>query len=146
VFRAEAIKKVKMFNGMHRFLPTLLRLEGYAVRQVPVSHHPRQAGVSKYGTFDRAFRGLRDAFAVRWMQDRRLAWRVRQEKPGTAIGEPGFEPSSHADGAGDERGRKDADQEGARLRGDGGGRESDTGARAPRAGHRRSHRHEGPGP
>ncbi len=77
VFRAEAIHAVCMFDGMHRFLPTLVKMHGYSVRQVPVRHAPRQAGRSKYGTWDRAFRALKDAFAVRWMQDRVLRWRLR---------------------------------------------------------------------
>jgi dolichol-phosphate mannosyltransferase len=77
VFRAEAIRSVKMFTGMHRFLPTLLRLEGFTVKQVPVRHTARTAGKSKYGTWDRAFTGLRDALAVRWMQDRHMKWRLR---------------------------------------------------------------------
>jgi len=77
VFRAEAIRSVRPFDGMHRFLPTLLRMEGYTVRQVPVRHTARAAGQSKYGTLDRAFRGLRDALGVRWLQDRRLQGRVR---------------------------------------------------------------------
>jgi glycosyltransferase involved in cell wall biosynthesis len=77
VFRAEAIGSVKMFTGMHRFLPTLLRMEGYTVKQVPVRHTDRTEGQSKYGTWDRAFSGLRDALAVRWMQDRHMRWRLR---------------------------------------------------------------------
>jgi glycosyltransferase involved in cell wall biosynthesis len=77
VFRAEAIRRVKMFKGMHRFLPTLLRMEGCTVVQVPVRHAERTAGRSKYGTWDRAFSGLRDALAVRWMQDRRMRWKLR---------------------------------------------------------------------
>jgi len=77
VFRAEAIRSVKMFTGMHRFLPTLLRMEGYTVRQVPVRHAERVTGKSKYGTWDRACSGLRDALAVRWMQDRHMKWKLR---------------------------------------------------------------------
>jgi len=77
VFRGEAIRSIKMFDGMHRFLPTLLKMEGCAVLQVPVRHTARTAGRSKYGTWDRAFRGLRDALAVRWMQDRHLRWKLR---------------------------------------------------------------------
>jgi glycosyltransferase involved in cell wall biosynthesis len=77
VFRAEAIRKVKMLTGMHRFLPTLLRMEGFTVLQVPVRHAERVAGKSKYGTWDRAFSGLRDALGVRWMQDRRMKWKLR---------------------------------------------------------------------
>ncbi len=77
VIRADAIRSIPVFNGMHRFLPTLLRMEGATVRQVPVRHTARMAGRSKYGTLDRAFRGLRDALAVRWMQDRRFRWKLK---------------------------------------------------------------------
>jgi dolichol-phosphate mannosyltransferase len=77
VFRAGAIRSVPMFNGAHRFLPTLLMMTGHTVEQVPVRHAPRVAGVSKYGTLDRAFRGLRDALGVRWLQDRHLDWRLK---------------------------------------------------------------------
>jgi len=77
VFRAEAIRSVKLFTGMHRFLPTLLRMEGFSVQQMPVRHASRLTGSSKYGTLDRAFSGLRDALAVRWMQDRSMRWKLR---------------------------------------------------------------------
>ncbi|HHQ49152.1 MAG TPA: glycosyltransferase [Acidobacteria bacterium] len=77
VFRGEAIRSLCAFNGYHRFLPTLLKMEGYSVVQVPVRHTARTAGTSKYGTWDRAFRGLRDALGVRWLQDRHLDWRLR---------------------------------------------------------------------
>jgi glycosyltransferase involved in cell wall biosynthesis len=77
VFRAEAIASVPRFDGMHRFLPTLLRMEGFQVRQVEVRHTARTAGRSKYGTWNRAVRGLRDALGVRWMQDRHLRWKLR---------------------------------------------------------------------
>jgi glycosyltransferase involved in cell wall biosynthesis len=70
VFRAEAIRAVPFFDGMHRFMPTLLRYHGYEVREHPVSHHPRVAGVSKYGIRNRALRALLDLLAVRWMRSR----------------------------------------------------------------------------
>jgi glycosyltransferase involved in cell wall biosynthesis len=77
VFRAEAIRSVELFTGMHRFLPTLLRMEGFSVKQMPVRHAERLSGSSKYGTLDRAFSGLRDALAVRWMQDRSMRWKLK---------------------------------------------------------------------
>jgi glycosyltransferase involved in cell wall biosynthesis len=76
-FRAEAIRSVHNWRGSHRFYPTLLRMQGYKVLQVPVGHRARQAGTSKYGTWDRALSGLRDALGVRWLQDRHLDWRLR---------------------------------------------------------------------
>jgi glycosyltransferase involved in cell wall biosynthesis len=76
VFRRDLLRGVKMFRGMHRFLPTLLRLEGARIQQIPVRHHPRTRGRTKYGISNRLFRGLRDIFAVRWMQSRHLDYRI----------------------------------------------------------------------
>lgn len=72
LFRAEAIRAIPLFEGMHRFLPTLLRFHGFSVIEHPVSHHPRQAGVSKYGVRNRAWRAFKDLLAVRWMRGRIL--------------------------------------------------------------------------
>jgi len=77
VFRAEAIQAIPLFEGMHRFLPTLLRYHGFTVLEHPVGHRPRTAGKSKYGIGNRAWRGLKDLFAVRWMRDRRLVLPIR---------------------------------------------------------------------
>ena len=78
VFRAEALRSIPWFDGMHRFLPTLLRYRGYKVLEVPVSHHPRLTGKSKYGVRNRALRALYDLFAVRWMRSRLLHTEVRE--------------------------------------------------------------------
>ncbi|HVP31325.1 MAG TPA: glycosyltransferase family 2 protein [Myxococcota bacterium] len=75
--RSVYLRRVKLFRGMHRFLPTLLRLEGARVVEVPVAHRPRHAGRSKYGIGNRLFVGLLDVLAVRWMQSRALRYRVR---------------------------------------------------------------------
>lgn len=77
--KREAIDRVRLFTGMHRFLPTLIRYAGYRVVEIPVNHRPRQFGQSKYGAMNRAFRGLADCFAVRWMGARMLKYRVREE-------------------------------------------------------------------
>ncbi len=70
LFRRDAIRVIPLFEGMHRFLPTLLRWHGFSVVEHPVSHHPRVHGQSKYGVWNRAFRALRDLLAVRWMRSR----------------------------------------------------------------------------
>jgi dolichol-phosphate mannosyltransferase len=72
VMRASVLRRVKLYRGMHRFLPTLLRLEGARLVEIPVSHRPRRAGHSKYGVGNRLFVGLADLLAVRWMIARRL--------------------------------------------------------------------------
>lgn len=72
VFRREAILAAPRFDGMHRFLPTLLRVAGGRVAEMPVRHRPRRSGRTKYGMWNRATRGLRDALGVRWLARRRL--------------------------------------------------------------------------
>ena len=77
--RREAIDRVKLYTGMHRFLPTLVRMAGYKVIEMPVNHRPRKFGVSKYGAMNRAVRGLVDCMAVRWMSKRMLRYSVVEE-------------------------------------------------------------------
>jgi dolichol-phosphate mannosyltransferase len=77
--KRETIDRVRLFTGMHRFLPTLIRYAGYKVVEMPVNHRARQFGVSKYGAMNRAFRGLADCFAVRWMGTRMLKYDVHEE-------------------------------------------------------------------
>jgi glycosyltransferase involved in cell wall biosynthesis len=73
-YRREAVANLELFNGMHRFLPTLLRMRGRRVTQVPVSHLPRVAGKTKYGTWGRLTKGLGDVRAVRWMKKNWIAY------------------------------------------------------------------------
>src|SRR5437763_1025109 len=80
-FCADALRTLPLFNGMHRFLPTLIRMQGGRVTEVPVHHRPRRFGKTKYGMWNRVFRALVDALAVRWMQRRALRYRVREELP-----------------------------------------------------------------
>jgi glycosyltransferase involved in cell wall biosynthesis len=80
IMNAKHLQNIKMFNGMHRFLPTLMKMEGAQVVEVPVTHRPRFKGTSKYGTLDRAFSGLQDLMAVRWMQDRCIKYNVIEDE------------------------------------------------------------------
>ncbi|MCD6288818.1 MAG: glycosyltransferase family 2 protein [Candidatus Hydrogenedentes bacterium] len=77
--RAECVKGLKLYTGMHRFLPTLIKMDGYTITELPVNHYPRERGVSKYGIRNRLFCGLRDTFAVRWMQDRWLHYKIEEK-------------------------------------------------------------------
>lgn len=78
-YRRECLNKIKLYNGMHRFLPTLFKLEGFSVTEVIVNHYPRKFGKSKYGVFNRAFRAFLDLLVVRWMKKRKLNYEVRNE-------------------------------------------------------------------
>lgn len=78
-YRRDALVRIKLFTGMHRFLPTLLRMEGYRVCQVRVGHRPRLHGESKYGVRNRLIRTFTDLLAVRWMKRRTLRYQVTEE-------------------------------------------------------------------
>ena len=80
-FRRECLGGVRLYTGLHRFLPTLLRMEGYRVVQLPVEHRPRARGASKYGVWNRAFRSFADLLAVRWMRKRRLDYEIVRQDP-----------------------------------------------------------------
>jgi dolichol-phosphate mannosyltransferase len=78
-FRREAVQRLHLYRGMHRFLPALLQMEGMRVTELPVSHRPRRTGVSKYGNWHRLWTGLADLWAVRWMARRRLDYQIEDE-------------------------------------------------------------------
>ena len=72
LYRAHAIKGLKLFNGAHRFFPTLVKMRGYTVREEPVKHSHRFAGTAKYGFWNRGPRAFIDLLAVRWMKERAI--------------------------------------------------------------------------
>ncbi|MDP6977561.1 MAG: glycosyltransferase family 2 protein [Myxococcota bacterium] len=74
VMRAHHVRRIKLYNGLHRFLPTLLAMEGARLREVEVSHRPRRYGTSKYGIGNRLFVSIADLLAVCWMQRRALRY------------------------------------------------------------------------
>lgn len=78
-YKKECLDKIKLYNGMHRFLPTLFKMEGFTVTEVKVSHFPRKYGVSKYSIRNRMFRAFYDLLAVRWMKKRRLNYEIVNE-------------------------------------------------------------------
>lgn len=78
-FRAEAIQPIELFEGMHRFLPTLVKMNGGRVTEVEVSHHPRAKGVSKYNVWNRIFRSFLDLLAIRWMKWRKLRYQINEQ-------------------------------------------------------------------
>jgi glycosyltransferase involved in cell wall biosynthesis len=78
-FKRECVDKLKLYRGLHRFIPTLLKMEGYVVTEVPVTNNPRLHGESKYGVWNRLFKSFRDLLAIRWMKSRLLAYKVAAE-------------------------------------------------------------------
>jgi glycosyltransferase involved in cell wall biosynthesis len=72
-FRREVFLMMPYFDGLHRFLPALMRREGFEIAYVDVIDRPRHAGVSNYGFFDRLWIGILDLFGVWWL--------IRRKKP-----------------------------------------------------------------
>jgi len=78
VFKRECIANVKFFKGAHRFLPTLIKMEGFNVAELPVSTHPRFSGASHYGVWNRLFKSFRDLMGVRWMKSRKIRYELAE--------------------------------------------------------------------
>src|SRR3954453_17052959 len=65
-FRRDVFLSLPYFDGLHRFLPALVRREGFEVAYVDVIDRPRRSGVSNYGFFDRLWIGIMDLAGVWW--------------------------------------------------------------------------------
>jgi dolichol-phosphate mannosyltransferase len=78
VYRAHAVKGMKLFRGAHRYFPTLVKMRGYKVFETPVKHSARYAGTAKYGFGNRAFVGIYDLIGVRWMKKRYLRYQATE--------------------------------------------------------------------
>ena len=77
VLHTDVARKLPLFNGMHRFLPALVLLQkGARYMEVPVHHHPRTAGRSKFGLGNRFWGPLADCFAYRWMRRRYIEYSI----------------------------------------------------------------------
>ena len=77
-FKKKCIQDIPVFNGMHRFLSTLVKMEGNRVIEVPVPHYPRRFGKSKYNIRNRVVRSFIDLLAVRWMKRRTIRYDIEE--------------------------------------------------------------------
>jgi dolichol-phosphate mannosyltransferase len=78
-FRRDVFLMMPYFDGLHRFLPALMRREGYDIAYVDVIDRPRRSGISNYGFFDRLWIGIMDLAGVWWL--------VRRKKPTPVVTE-----------------------------------------------------------
>lgn len=78
-FRREVFLSLPYFDGLHRFLPALVRREGYDIAYVDVTDRPRRSGVSNYGFFDRLWIGIIDLAGVWWLIRRKKSTPVATE-------------------------------------------------------------------
>ena len=66
-YRAELVADMNLYGELHRFLPALAFIEGARITEIPVRHHARRYGQSKYG-LDRTFRVIMDLFTIFFMR------------------------------------------------------------------------------
>ncbi len=79
IYRRQALCQIKMYKGMHRFLPALFKIEGFKVKELPVSHRKRAGGKTNYTFLNRSIGPIVDMFVVRWMRRRHLKHKIHEE-------------------------------------------------------------------
>jgi dolichol-phosphate mannosyltransferase len=84
-FRRDCLRGLVLYRGFHRFIPTLLRMRGYRVVELPINHRPRRFGRSKYGITNRAVVAFCDLLVVRWMKSRTLRYEIAEDLGGDLI-------------------------------------------------------------
>jgi len=62
-YKKEVVENVKVYGELHRYIPVLAKWQGYSVTEVPVMHHPRRYGKTKFG-ISRFFKGFIDLVTV----------------------------------------------------------------------------------
>ena len=72
VMKRPVLQALLPFDGLHRFLPVLAQDAGAVVKEMDIAHHPRTAGRSKYGVWNRLGRGLWDLSMIAWYRKRQL--------------------------------------------------------------------------
>jgi len=85
--RRECLRGLVLYRGFHRFIPTLLKMGGYRVVEVPVRNRPRRFGQSKYGVLNRVFVATADLLVVRWMKSRALQYEIAEDLGGDLVRE-----------------------------------------------------------
>src|SRR5262249_42491877 len=84
-FRRECLRGLVLYRGFHRFIPTLLKMRGYRVLEVPVGHRPRRFGPSKYGVLNPAAVALADLLVIGGMKPRLLGYEIVEDVGGDLI-------------------------------------------------------------
>jgi dolichol-phosphate mannosyltransferase len=72
VMKRPVLQTLLPFDGLHRFLPVLAQDAGAVVKEMDIAHHPRTAGRSKYGVWNRLGRGVWDLAMVAWYRKRQM--------------------------------------------------------------------------
>lgn len=80
VMHTKYAQAIPMFTGLQRFLPAMILLQNGKIKEVPIPHYPRFAGVSKYSFKNRLFGPLIDIFGYLWMKKTYINYQIREKK------------------------------------------------------------------
>lgn len=76
LIKNDVAQNMPFFDGMHRFIPALIQIQGGQIKQVPVRHYKRRAGESKFNIFNRSIKPFQDVIALRWLKKRAISYVV----------------------------------------------------------------------
>jgi glycosyltransferase involved in cell wall biosynthesis len=82
IYRQEVVRTIRLYGELHRFTPVLAHAEGFRVGELPVRHHARKWGTSKYG-WSRLIKGFLDLLTVKFLTEYR-------QRPMHVLGVPGI--------------------------------------------------------
>jgi glycosyltransferase involved in cell wall biosynthesis len=82
LYRRDVLQNIRLYGELHRFTPVLAHAEGFRVGELPVRHHPRRWGTSKYG-WSRLVKGFLDLLTVTFLTEYR-------QRPMHVLGMPGL--------------------------------------------------------
>lgn len=78
IIKTDVAQRIPFFDGMHRFIPAMVQLQGGKVKQIPIKHFPRYAGTAKYHLWNRLKKPFFDTLAFRWMRSRYIRYEVKK--------------------------------------------------------------------
>jgi dolichol-phosphate mannosyltransferase len=93
--RREFVTDLPLFRGMHRFLPTLARMQGARLAEIPVHHRARRFGKTKYGVGNRLWVGVEDTLGVLWLLRRGVRPMVARDAETEEEADSGGAPPEH---------------------------------------------------
>lgn len=78
-YRRRALEDLILYRGFQDFIPSLLKMQGYNIKEIKVKKHPRKYGKSKYGIMNRLFKGLCALLVIKWMKNNKLRYRIAED-------------------------------------------------------------------
>jgi dolichol-phosphate mannosyltransferase len=79
VIHTKNAKQIPMFTGLQRFIPAMILLQKGRIKEVPIPHYPRSAGVSKYNFKNRLIGPLFDCFGYVWMKKTYINYHIKEK-------------------------------------------------------------------